>query len=279
MNAPRPAICLAIPSLNQGPFVIQALKSILNQNDVTLKLAFCDGGSRDRTLSLVRTYRDQFSFFRSSPDRGQAAAINEGMIKIKDTIYVTWLNADDLLLPQGLSRMVSFLDHHPECVAVFGRAHIIDEEGKVIREYPTRPFNQKAFAVNCMICQPASLIRRSAWQAVGGLDESIQTSMDYDLWWRLSKMGQIGYFEQFVACSRDHSQSKTRRLRKKVNDEAVAILLKHWGMVPRNWCAANILENLEPGSCRAPWAKRWEATKLYFRINKWKALLPQNWLL
>ncbi len=268
-----------MPSLNQGQFVIHALRSILAQEKVTLKLAFCDGGSTDRTLSLVKPYRDQFFFFRSSPDRGQAAAINEGMTKIKDGIYVNWLNADDLLLPQGLSRMASFLDHHPECIAVFGMAHVIDGKGKVIGEYPTKPFDQKSFAVSCMICQPASLIRRSAWEEVEGLDESLQTCMDYDLWWRLSRIGSIGYLEQFVACTRDHPQSKTRTQQKIVNDEAISILLRHWGMVPRNWCTANILENLGPGSSPAPWATRWEATKLYFRINKWKAALPQNWLL
>ena len=215
----------------------------------------------------------------SEPDRGQAAAINKGVSLVASTSYVGWLNADDLLLPHGLTSMASFLNHHPECISVFAKAYIIDEEGRRIGHYPTRAFNKKEFAVHCTISQPASLIRRWAWDAVGGLDESIETCMDYDLWWRLSKIGKIGYLEQFVACSRDHARSKTRTQRVRVNEEAISILLRHWGMVPRNWCMANILEGLVDCRQNTHLGRRWEAVKRYILINRWKALLPQNWIL
>jgi len=273
------SVGLAIPSLNQGVFLEEAIKSLLAQTGVNLRIALVDGGSTDRTCEILSPWRGRFDYFRLSPDNGQAAAINEGISHLGKTDYVGWLNADDLLLPDGLRRMASFLELHPEYVAVYGKAYIIDEKGKKIDEYPTEPFSQKSLALNCMICQPASLIRRSTWNEVGGLNESFQTCLDYDLWWQLSKIGQIGYFEEFVACSRDHSQSKTRRLRKKVNDEAVTILLRHWGMVPRNWCMANILEGLEDDRSLSIWERRWEAIKRYVQINGWKALWPQNWLL
>jgi len=279
MNRPLPILGLAIPSLNHGRFLSQTLESVFIQRNVDLKLAFCDGGSRDQTLSILIPYRNRFTFFRSKPDRGQAAAINEGISQLKDTTYVGWLNSDDLLLPDGLSAMASLLEDHPEYIAVFGRAYIIDEKGEIVGEYPTKPFCKKSFAVKCTICQPASLTRHSAWDKVGGLDESIQTSLDYDLWWRLSNIGKIGYLEQFVACSRDHAQTKSRTLRKKVNEEAISILLRHRGMVPRNWCMANILEGLEEGQDLPVWERRWEAIKRYVQINRWKALYPQNWLI
>jgi len=270
-------IGLVVPSFNQGQFLAQALKSIFTQEDVCLKVALCDAGSTDPTLSVAAQYGDRFTFFRSHPDRGQAAAINEGISQLMGTSYVGWLNADDVLLRDGLGAMAQFLDDSSEHVAVFGKAYIIDEIGNTIGKYPTKPFCRKAFAVACTICQPASLIRRSVWDRVGGLDESIQTCIDYDLWWRISKIGRIGYLEKFVACTRDHAQSKTRSQRKIVNDEAIAILLRHWGMVPRNWCMANILEGLVECRKNSDLGRGWEAFKHYFQINKWKALLPQNW--
>lgn len=273
------SISIVIPSLNQGQFLQDAIESLLKQKGVNLNIILMDGGSTDRTSEILTLYRDKINHSRSFPDQGQAAAINEGICHTEKAKYVGWLNADDLLLPNGLSAMASFLDSHPEYVAVFAKAYIIDEKGRIIGEYPTKPFNKRTFAVRCTICQPASLIRRSAWDEVGGLDESIQTCLDYDLWWRLSKIGKLGLLEQFVACTRDHAQSKTRRLRKKVNDEAVSILLRHWGMVPRNWCMANILEGLEDDHNRTHWGRRAKATKRYFQINRWKALLPQNWAL
>ena len=279
MNKHLPVIGIAIPSLNQGPFISKTLESILDQKNINLKLAFCDGGSEDQTLSIVMPYRDRFDFFRSGPDQGQAGAINEGISYLKNTDYVNWLNSDDILLPEGLSAMACFLDDHPEFLAVFAKAYIIDEKGEFIGEYPTKPFSERNFAVTCSICQPASLIRRTAWDQIGGLDETLQTSIDYDMWWRLSKIGKIGYLNQFVACSRDHTLSKTRILRQKVNEETILILLRHYGMVPRNWCMANILEGLEGDGNLPNWKRKWKAIYRYIQINRWKALLPQNWFI
>jgi GT2 family glycosyltransferase len=274
-----PSVAIIIPSLNQGQFLEDAINSLIGQTGIKLQVALTDGGSTDQTCETLSLYKDRFNYIRSCPDNGQAAAINEGVLHLSNTAYVGWLNADDLLLPDGLRAMASFLDHHPEYIAVFAKAYVIDRKGKIIGEYPTKPFNQKSFAVNCMICQPASLIRRSAWEGVGGLDESIQACIDYDLWWRLSKIGQIGYLEQFLACTRDHSLSKTRMQRRIVNEEAISILLRDWGMVPRNWCMANILEGLEEDRSPSIWERRWEAIKRYVQINGWKALWPQNWLI
>ena len=277
MNNRLSSVALVVPSYSQGEFLAQALESIFSQEDVGLEVALCDAGSTDETISLIQRYRNRFAFFRSCPDKGQAAAINEGISRLPRAAYVGWLNADDVLLPKGLSRMAHFLDQNPVCVAVFGKAHIIDDSGIILGAYPTRPFRKKRFAVQCTICQPASLIRRSAWEAVDGLDESIQTCLDYDLWWRLSKIGPIGYLDRFVACTRDHPRSKTRTQRKIVHDEAVSILLRHWGMVPRNWCMANLLEGLADCHKNTYLGRRWEAVREYVKINGWNALLPRNW--
>ncbi len=271
------SVMVVTPSLNQGMFIEEAIQSVLSQDYPAIEYIVVDGGSTDNTIEVLRKYNGRFTWI-SEPDDGQAAAINKGVGRGTNTAYVTWLNADDLLLPSGLGSMVSFLDHHPEYVAVFGESYVINEKGERTGEYPTQPFNKKAFAVHCTISQPASLICRWAWDAVGGLDESIDTCIDYDLWWRLSEIGRMGYLRQFVACSRDHAQSKTRMLRKKVNEEAISILLRHWGMVPRNWCMANILEGHLECHPKSSLGRQWEAVKRYVLINRWKALLPQNWL-
>jgi len=273
------SISIVIPSLNQGRFLDETINSLLIQKGVNLKIALVDGGSTDQTHEIILLHQDKFNYLRSSPDSGQTAAINEGLSRLTGTSYVGWLNADDVLLPDGLRAMAIFLNQHSEYIAVFAKAHVIDAEGKIINEYPTGPFNKRTFAIHCSICQPASLIRRSAWDVVGGLDETIQACLDYDLWWRLAKIGQIGYLEQFAACTRDHPESKTRKQRKVVNNEAVSILLRHRGMVPRNWCMANILEGLEDCPKNTRMSRRSEAIKRYIQINKWKALLPQNWFI
>jgi GT2 family glycosyltransferase len=209
---------------------------VFAQTGIDLKVAVLDGGSRDDSLAVIRRYEARLSYWRTAPDRGQAAAIDEGIARLHGTEHVGWLNADDILLPGALWRMATYLDAHRHCVAVFGQAHIIDEGGQIIGRFPTRPFTRRALARTSIICQPASLISRRAWEAVGGLDESLDMCLDYDLWWRLSKLGPVGCLREFVACSRDHEATKTRANQGRHYEEAFAVLQKHLGYVPWSWC-------------------------------------------
>src|SRR5262249_41015611 len=86
------------------------------------------------------------------------------------------------------------------------------------------------------IPQPASLIRRSAWEKVGGLDESLHLSLDYDLWWRLYRSGarlkQIGIN---VAAHRLHAGAKSVTFAARQYSEAKMIVRRHTGSVPLTW--------------------------------------------
>src|SRR5207247_1397187 len=77
---------------------------------------------------------------------------------------------------------------------------------------------------------------RRAWDAVGGLDEGLHMCLDYDLWWRLSRLGPIAFLDELVACSRDHEDTKTRGHQDRLYEEAFAVLRRHLGYVPWRWC-------------------------------------------
>ncbi len=233
--APIDGVGIAIPSFEQGRFLAQAIDSVLRQPGTVLA-AVVDGGSRDESGLVIQRYGDRLAYARSRPDGGQAAAINEGVAALGRTRYVGWLNADDLLVPGALGRMVAHLDRHPHCVAVFGRATIVDGDGRVVGEFPVHPFTRRRLARTSIICQPASLVRRTAWEAVGGLDESLHLCLDYDLWWRLSALGDIGFVDEVLACSRDHEATKTRLRQDRMYAEAFMVLRRHLGYVPWRWC-------------------------------------------
>jgi GT2 family glycosyltransferase len=230
------SVAIVVPNRNHGRFLAEAIESALAQTGVDLKIAVLDGGSHDDSLDVIHRYEFRLDYWRSVPDGGQAAAVNEGVAWLPNTDYVGWLNADDVLLPNALQKMSGYLDVHGECVAVFGQAHIIDEKGCIIGRFPTRPFSRRALARASIICQPASLIRRRTWDAVGGLDASLQMCLDYDLWWRLCRLGPIGFIPEFVASSRDHEATKTWALQGRMYEEAFALLRRHLGYVPWRWC-------------------------------------------
>lgn len=109
-------------------------------------------------------------------------------------------------------------------------------------EYPTAPFDRATFSVACTICQPATLIRRDAWERVGGLDISLDMCFDYDLWWRLANAGRIGTVSAIVAASRDHGETKTRQRRERYFVEAKRVVARETGRVPWHWYISEAIE-------------------------------------
>ena len=236
-----PKVLVVVPSYNQGNFIEETLNSIFGQTYKNTKIVVMDGGSTDNSVEVIKRYSSKLVYWRSYPDEGQAAAINEGINYGQDCEYVCWLNSDDILLPAGIERMVNFLENKPGYLAVFGKAFIIDENSNQIGVYPTEEFSKERFSLSCTICQPATLIRSSAWYQAGGLNEKLHMCMDYDLWWKISSVGLIGHLKEFVACSRDYSTTKTRTNQKIHYWEAFQILKRYLGYVPWKWCKSRAL--------------------------------------
>lgn len=122
---------------------------------------------------------------------------------------------------------------------MYGRSwNVVQKFGK---RYPVwvESFNERRLALRCIISQPATLIRRSAWEAVGGVDGKLHMAMDYDLWWRLYKSaGPLHFVDDFVAVNREHDNTKTKTQRRLHYKEAMNVVRKYYGRVPLKWWLA-----------------------------------------
>jgi Glycosyl transferase family 2 len=70
-----------------------ALECVLGQGYPVLDYVVMDGGSTDNSVDIIKQRESELSFWRSEPDRGQAAAINEGFARSSGAI-LAWLNSD-----------------------------------------------------------------------------------------------------------------------------------------------------------------------------------------
>jgi glycosyltransferase involved in cell wall biosynthesis len=231
---PAPLVTVAVPSLNQAEYLADALDSVLEQ-DVPVEVFVADGGSRDGSVEIIESLAARLTGWRSHADAGQAAAVNECLARGRAP-YVCWLNSDDLLLPGALGALAAALQQNPAAPVAYARAW--DQNQRSGRRTPVwvEPFDARRLALRCFVAQPATLIRRSAWEAVEGLDERLHMALDYDLWWRLYRQGgDFRFVDACLAVNREHGGTKTRNNRALHYLEAIEVVRRYNGRVPLKW--------------------------------------------
>jgi GT2 family glycosyltransferase len=117
-----------------------------------------------------------------------------------------WLGDDDVLAPDAIQHAERTLDEQPSAVAVYGQLRTILASGSSLSLY--RPGRLAAVWLHYgsdRVPQPGALFRRSAVFSVGLLDEDLKIAMDYDLFLKLSALGELVYLPRELAAQRLHS--------------------------------------------------------------------------
>jgi len=265
-----PTLSIITPVLNGGSFLLKAIRSVAEAAAIgaDVEHIIVDGGSTDGTLEIARAAMadpgSPITQILTGPDSGQSQAINRGVEKSKGR-YVVWLNADDYYLPFGLSRMVVALSRSTSEVVV-GRCRFVDESGRTVFEpEPPDPVTPGALLrllsgwfAGRSIVQPEAFILRDAFDAMGGIDETLHYTMDHHLWLRLANSGAAFQLEQIgVAHQLAHADQKTAD-----NAIVVAELLSY---------AFEQLEEIQP-SIERDAAER-ELRTIETRLNRARAML------
>ena len=215
-----------MPSLNQGAFIEEAIRSVLLQNYPNLQLIVADGGSTDGSVDTITTYRQQLDHWICEGDTGPANALNKGF-KLATGDILGFLNADDLLLPGSLAKVVREFRKQPSADVVSGHGYLANASGKVGAPFVSDRWNLTRFAYDaCVLVQAATFFRRTKFQQVGGFNEGNQTAWDMELWADLALAGATFHsFDEFLAVYRLHDASITCRpqLRQQRRQDARAV--------------------------------------------------------
>lgn len=204
-----PRISLVMPSFNQGQYLGESIRSILDQDYANLEFMVLDGGSTDNSREIIQKYASRLAFWRSEPDQGQSAAILEGFGRASGEL-LGWVNSDDALLPGALRDLGQAAKSHPESGLFGGNYILMDGAGRVTR-CKRHPANAGWFARHAIFAfnPPGSLFRRRDYEAVGGLRADLHYVMDNDLYIRMIARGtRYVHLDRYLSVFRQHEAQK-----------------------------------------------------------------------
>ncbi len=222
-----PLVSVVTPSLNQGKFIGETIRSVLSQEYPFLEYLIVDGGSNDETLSVLRSFGSRLRWI-SEPDEGQSQAINKGWRMTQGEI-VTWLNADDILAPGAIRQAVeALLIAGDQIAGVYGNCTYIDERGQPKGSYATHSFDYESLVVltEDFIPQPGTFLRRKWVERVGMLDETLHYVMDYDLWLRIGMYASFLYLPIEMSRARLHEGAKTLASASRFGEELARVFIR-----------------------------------------------------
>lgn len=201
-------ISIVIPSLNQGEFLENTVRSVLGQKYDNLEFIIIDGGSTDGSIDIIKKYEHLLSYWISEKDSGQSNAINKGLKRATGDI-IAYINSDDMYCPGAFHAITKYFENHPNCLWLCGNVLFMNEEGKVFsRKKPVyTPFILQHGSAS--IYQPGVFLRRRVLEDVGYLREEFHAIMDKEWFSRIAERTPPDFIDLDIAQFRWHSKSKS----------------------------------------------------------------------
>ena len=231
------SISVVTPSLNQGQYIEQTIRSVLAQNYPHYEHLVIDGGSTDQTRSILERY--PHLRWVSEPDAGQTAAINKGLRRSTGQV-VAYLCADDLYREGALGAVAEVFAQDPTTAAVVGSADVIDGASRPAGHHRARLerfedlLRYWQWGKTFCLPQAAVFLRREVLDEVGWFDESYELALDYEMWLRVAARYPLTIVGRTLAAFRVSGETLTNRHRRKLALEGYRASRRFWRLA-RGW--------------------------------------------
>ncbi len=212
-----PLVSVIIPTFNRKHVLNEAINSVLSQSFSDFELIIIDDGSTDSTQKLLESYGERIRCYFQE-NKGPSAARNLG-IRHANGLYISFLDSDDMWLPNKLSTQMDLIFTAPEtkiCYTdeIWIRDGVRVNPGKRHQKYSGWIF--KYCLALCIISPSSVLMHREIFEHIGMFDENLIVCEDYDLWLRVSLFYPITFINEPLIIKRGgHSDQLSH---------------KYWGM-------------------------------------------------
>lgn len=181
---------------NGEKYLTECIKSVLDQDWKNIEYIIIDGGSTDKTLSIIEGFKDQIHYYISEPDNGMYDALNKG-IKVATGNIVGILNADDTLASKDVISAVVKKFEEDEIEGVYGNLNYVDTtpSKNILRKWISKQFVKKDIQFGWMPAHPTLYLRKELFDRFGYYSLDFGTVADYELMVRFLYLHEVkAYF-------------------------------------------------------------------------------------
>lgn len=227
----RITVDIIIATYNRKGFLVETLKSVLNQSFSNWQCWIAEDGETQEKLEVVKPFLkdDRFKYLPGEhagfPSTPRNRAIRKGKGK-----YVAILDDDDLWLPEKLERQVTFLKSNPNCALLGCNAFRWPGTGKwnnrplYFKDYKEEKINYKAMVRQNYIVHSSAILKRTALEQAGLYNETLNPPIgeDYELWLRVGALGETWVLAKPYVVYRESPKTYYLNLNRTQNYQAAA---------------------------------------------------------
>ena len=205
-------VSICIPTYNRRDYLKQALASVFAQTYKDYEVVVVDDGSTDGTGEMIKQAGYSVRYY-CQQNAGDAAARNR-LVELARGQFISFLDSDDLLIPDAIERMMTVMDAHSEEVVVYGPYIAIDQNGNTCKMKRRKLYSghipQHLFE-SILVHSCGSLFPKKILKEAGGFDTSLPVCSDYALWLRLSLKYRFIALSKPTFKRRRHTGSLSKR--------------------------------------------------------------------
>lgn len=210
-------VSIIIPCYNSAHFVREALDSALAQEYAPVEIIVVNDGSTDNFESAIAPYLENARVkIVAQANRGLSAARNRG-INESQGVYLKFLDADDWLRRDAISKQVAAFDTQPELGFVYCDVQHMNAQGKPLDDYSVANTRRilngdilPSLLVGGYFTPNTVLVPRRVLDRAGLFDETLTAREDYELWMRIVCEGYAAqYVPEKLAYYRRHANNMT----------------------------------------------------------------------
>lgn len=280
-----PVVSVVTATYNMAQFLGAAIHTVLAQTWSDFQYIIIDDGSSDGTREVVAPFlSDPRVEYHYQENQGQTLAKNNGARRARGE-FICFLDGDNLWLPHKLQMQLDLFRTLPESVGiVYTEQEFIDESGRVTGRPTLTPYSgriSQQLLFENFVTFNSAMIRHDCLRKHGYFDESLQRSIDYELWLRLSAHYEFRYVPdvttQYRKWSGQMSQDLDRRFAVAMQIMETFIARHPQLLDPAVIRRARNHAYTARGRYKASKARRVEATRLFCRALRHDPFSLYTW--